>query len=573
MKVVLIYPYFLEQRVHAEEIAAIPLGLYYIGAMLKAHHYDVEILNWHAMGDQMAIMREALVRIKPDIIGFSIVHANRWGAIDLAGLAKSLDPGVITVFGGIGATFLWKHLLTHFKQIDYIVLGEGEINFLGLVRSIESGSGRQAICKIPGLALRDNGKPIQTSTSVPIEDLDSLPSPARYFDFQHLSLTRGCPGRCTFCGSPRFWGRRVRSHTTDYFVGQLEMLAARGTNFFFISDDTFTLKPELVIDICQKIIMRGLQISWQAISKVNAITSEMLFWMRKAGCIQISFGIESGDSNIRRCLRKDINPDQIERAFLLCAHHGILARAYFIYGSPGESDETINATLDLIRRIKPLGAIFYLMDIFPGTALYEDYLRRTGANDDIWLERIEDILYFESDPQMNKDTVLAWGKKLRQTYHQWLPQFALDLNLPSHISLQTEQADYLSRLGLTFSHGDYSQLSSPEQSKKVAVALFERALAICPDHRAYWGLALCCQDRRDWPKAAAVLDQGLGHFPESRQLRICRGIICFHQKQFKQALTHLLPFKADQQTWAYLALCYQALGEPSRAAKFSNRLR
>ena len=118
MKISLIYPYFLETRIHAEEIAAVPMGLYYIGAMLKSRGHDVQILNWHAAGDSPEMINETLISLKPDVIGFSILHANRWGGIDIARIAKALDPKVTIVFGGIGATFLWDHLLKHFQEID-----------------------------------------------------------------------------------------------------------------------------------------------------------------------------------------------------------------------------------------------------------------------------------------------------------------------------------------------------------------------------------------------------------------------------------------------------------------------
>ena len=110
----------------------------------------------------------------------------------------------------------------------------------------------------------------------------------------------------------------------------------------------------------------GLQVTWQAISKVSAVNADMLYWMRKAGCIQISYGIESGAPQIRKRFRKDINETQIQRAFDLTTAHGIMARAYFIYGAPGGNLGNHCQTLDLIRRIKPLSVIFYILDIFPG---------------------------------------------------------------------------------------------------------------------------------------------------------------------------------------------------------------
>ena len=134
MKILLIYPYCLEARLHEEEVSVPPIGIYYVGAMLKENKYDVEILNWHGVNRTPHLIHETLVKKKPDVIGFSILHANRWGGIEIARIARKINPDVKIVFGGIGATFLWEHLLTHFKEIDFAVLGEGEKPFLQLVK-------------------------------------------------------------------------------------------------------------------------------------------------------------------------------------------------------------------------------------------------------------------------------------------------------------------------------------------------------------------------------------------------------------------------------------------------------
>ncbi len=558
MKILLIYPYFLEERLNIEEIQAVPLGLYYVGAMLRAHGYDVQILNWHAMQNEPNAIKEALIAYRPKVIGFSIMHANRWGGIDIARMAKALDPQVTIAFGGIGATFLWEHFLAHFPEIDYVVLGEGEYTFLNLVRAIESDQNPQE-AGIRGLALRVHQRIVQTPPATPIEELDGLPQPARYFDFHHLVLTRGCPSRCTFCGSPRFWGRQVRAHSADYFVDQLTMLAERGITFFYISDDTFTLDSELVIDVCRKIIERKLKIVWQAISKVNAVNETALFWMRKAGCIQISFGVESGSPEIRRRLCKDIGSEQIRRAFDLTVRHGILARAYFIYGAPGETGATINQTLALIDHIRPLSAIFYILDIFPGTALYEEFKVTTGADDDIWLQRIEDILCFESDPALDAQTVRAFGRRLRNAYKQRLPEFAKSIVLKDDPALWAEQADFLSRLGMTFSHGDYAQLKTKPSPWQAAQDLFRRALTLYPDERAFWGLALVLQQLGEWNRSMAALQDGLQHYPHSQILNICLGVCHIHMNQYDQALQHLLPFKKSAEARPHIERCYRAL--------------
>jgi len=245
------------------------------------------------------------------VIGLSVFHANRWGAIEIARVAKQVDPSVTIVFGGIGATFLWDHFLTHFREIDFCVLGEGEYPFLKLIKAIEKGD-QTGIEEISGIAFRRNNKIVRNERATPIENLDELPLPAKYFRYQHITSTRGCPGNCTFCGSPRFWGHKVRFHSPEYFVDQLEILYKKGITFFYFSDDTFMLKKDRVVEICKTIIEKNLNISWAAISHVNFVDEEVLSWMRKAGCTQISYGVESGSERIRQLLNKNIRTDQIK---------------------------------------------------------------------------------------------------------------------------------------------------------------------------------------------------------------------------------------------------------------------
>ena len=100
MKILLIYPYFLEKRLHLEDISVVPQGVFYIAALLKKYWYDVEILNWYNINTTPHKISEVLAEKKPDVIGFSILHANRWGGIEIARIAKQIDPSVTIVFGG-----------------------------------------------------------------------------------------------------------------------------------------------------------------------------------------------------------------------------------------------------------------------------------------------------------------------------------------------------------------------------------------------------------------------------------------------------------------------------------------
>jgi len=559
MKIVLVYPYFLDARLSAEDIQTPPMGLYHVAAVLKEHGCEVDVLNWHDIQRTPEVIEATLRALKPDVVGFSILHANRWGGIDIARLAKRLNPATTVVFGGVGATHLWEHLLTHFPEIDYIVRGEGEHTFLNLVRGLAAGE-TGAIGALPGLALRTDGRPVKTADPEPICDLDALPMPARHFDLQHLSLTRGCVADCAFCGSPAFWGRRVRSHSASYFVEQLALLRGRGQRFFYVSDDTFTLDRQRVIDICRGIVARKLDIRWAAISRVDAVHEEVLAWMRRAGCIQISYGVESGSETIRRQLNKTVSATRIRRAFALTQRYGILARAYFIYGCPGETRATIQETIDLMLEIKPLGAIFYILDLFPGTALYADMQRRLNCTDDIWLERVEDIMYFETDPNLSSDLILEFGRDLRASFYRNLPGFAEDLDLVDERDFYPLHADFFSRLAMTFDQGDYSRVEEIPGKPAIAEKLYRRALGYHPDARACLGLGILNQKAGRYAESVEILAEGLSYFPGDEQLRVCLAVSQMNLGRFREALALLTHCTSQPDAQRLAAACRTAMG-------------
>jgi anaerobic magnesium-protoporphyrin IX monomethyl ester cyclase len=560
MKILLVYPYFLDPRLSVEDIQSPPIGIYFVAAFLKAAGHEVEVFNWHDRKISPQKMADVLREKKPRVIGFSILHANRWGGIEIARIAKRIDPGVKVVFGGVGATHLWDHFLKHFPEVDFIVAGEGEAPFSRLVATLESKAPAE-LEDIPGLAFRKAGRPFITAPAETVCELDALPMPGRHFDLAHVALTRGCVSNCAFCGSPAFWGRRIRSHSADYFVEQLAMLRRRGRRFFYVSDDTFTLDRPRVLDVCRRIVRQRLDIKWAAISRVDAVDEEVLAWMRRAGCIQISYGVESGSATIRRRLNKRISEPQIRQAFELTQRYGIMARAYFIYGCPGESQKTIQETIDLMRAIRPLGAVFYILDIFPGTALYADMKRRLKVTDDIWLKRVEDIMYFETDPALSAEQILDYGRLLREAFHRGLPGFVEALTPIDDPEFHPLHADFFSRLAMTFDQGDYARVEAIPDKPRLSKILFQRALDYHPDARAYLGLGILNQRSGRYKDSADILTSGLSHFPDDEHLLMCLAVSLMNLERFKEALPLLKRCPNQPQTKQLAAACRQALRE------------
>ena len=560
MKILLIYPFPLYDRSNEEDIKPVPIGVYYIGSVLRENGYDVEVLNWYNIHKTPEKITEALLEKKPDIIGFSILNANRWGGIEVAQIAKEINPDIKIVFGGVAPTFLWKHFLKYFPQIDFIVIGEGEYAFLNLVKLIEKGNyGR--LKNVEGIALRQNGKIIKTKPPRPIQNLDELPIPGKYFKYQHVTSSRGCPWKCSFCGSPRFWGRKIRFHSPENFVRHIELLYNKGITFFYVSDDNFTINKNRVIEICKRILDKDLKITWAAISRVNYVDEDMLYWMRKAGCIQISYGIESGSEKIRNLLNKNVKTDQIKSAFSLTQEHGIIARAYFIYAYPEESWETIQETIDLIHQIKPLICVLYILEIYPGTKLYLDFQKQFNVTDDIWLKRIEGVCYFETDPNLSQEVVFQFGKRIRTELYENMNCFVESVNLIDKKELYEMHSDFCSRLGTTFTHGDYSKVEAIEDKDKIAEKLFAKSLSYYPNHRAYLGLGMIKQNNKEFEEAVRILSKGVELFPESEELSLCLGITYMNLRDYDTALSYLMKLQHSIEASYYIEQCHKKLGD------------
>lgn len=272
-------------------------------------------------------------------------------------------------------------------------------------------------------------------------------------------------------------------------------------------------------------------------------------------------------------MNKKTDTAQIQKAFSLTTKYGILARAYFIYGCPKETPETIDETIALMKDIKPLSTIFYILDVFPGTDLYEQFKKRFNITDDIWLEQIEDILWFEYDPDLTKENILAWGKKLRNSFHKGLAGFSDAVKLSDDESMYPLHADFLSRLGMTFSHGDYSQINTIKDKNEIAGRLWQRALAYAPDHRAFWGLGMIRLKQQRFNDSIRILQEGIKYFPQSEQLGICMGVGLMNTGQYDRALSFLLKFQNSEQAVYYIAHCYKALGNTEHETAFAVKYR
>ncbi len=563
VKFLFVNPACLDKRVTDDDALVIPMGLYYLAAQLLDRGIQAPILNLAQQDpgtgqEYLALFIETIKREQPDIIGFSLTNPSRFSAMACAVAAKKICPKTLILFGGPAPTFMADHLFRACPELDIIVKGEGERPVLELANALEKKTEHipATLKNIKGLIFRQGNDLVNTGPSDLIQNLDDLAHPAKYFHFQHLAMSRGCPGKCTFCGSPKFWGNsRVRRHSADWFFEEIQTLAQKGVSHFFFSDDTFTMDRDQVITLCEKIINSELSITWNAISRVDYIDEDLLSMMRRAGCIQISFGVESGSDKIKKILGKPMDNDTCVQAFSLARSLGILPRAYFIYGSPGETQATVEESLGLMEKLAPLSIVSYMLVLFPGTHLYARARRKKLVDDDIWFRQIEDLPWFELDKNLDFDIVKSYGDMLRQGFAKQLEHFVRTLDLKKDKLLYPFHADFLSRLAMTFSHGEYADNPLIKNPDSIAQSLFKEALTYGHDPRTYLGLAMIHQKNRDFPRAMTRFREGLERFPGNKDLSVGMGVCLMNQGNFKKALPFFITFDKDPGLRHYIEIC------------------
>jgi radical SAM superfamily enzyme YgiQ (UPF0313 family) len=271
-----------------------------------------------------------------------------------------------------------------------IVYGEGERTMSELCNAYQHG-GNPDLSTINGLAYRYAGGVRKNPPREFIKDIDSIPYPARHLvsldwykpnDYKScgkrsavMITSRGCPFNCFHCASYLTMGRRFRAHSPGYVVDEMELLVRKwGVEHVFMKDDEFTADQDRVRQICELILRRGLKVSWNCLSRVDTVSWDLLKLMKESGCFSIFFGIESGDEQILKNLRKAINLDKARQTLRMCNKLGFHTQCGFMLGNPGDTKETINRTIDFALELDPVIAMFFILTPYPGTEAYRIYM-------------------------------------------------------------------------------------------------------------------------------------------------------------------------------------------------------
>ncbi|MCL0078845.1 B12-binding domain-containing radical SAM protein [Dehalococcoidia bacterium] len=360
----------------------LPFFLAYATAVLERGGHEVKLID----AIPLAMTEDEFIKqvdsFKPNLL---VVETSTPTYARDTNLVKKIRDSleVRTALCGAHVTALPEEALQN-SFIDFVLMGEYEETLLELVSRLDDP---RAYPKINGIAFKESGE-IKINPRRPlIKNLDWLPYPAwdqlpidKYDDsftkhkpnFQMLA-SRGCPFRCTFCLEPYVWfGPSFRAHSPRRVVDEMEYVMAKyQPKQIYFDDSTFTVGENRILKLCEEIKSRGIDIPWSCLGSVNTVSKRMLIAMKEAGCEGIKLGIESGSNEMLRQMKKPFNTEQVKKAFQWCHEIGIRTHGTIIIGMPGETKQTIRASIDLASKLKLDSIQFSLAIPFPGTAFFE----------------------------------------------------------------------------------------------------------------------------------------------------------------------------------------------------------
>ena len=366
-----------------------PLSVGSLAAYLAARGHEARVFDLQIPAKRQT-WRSELAAFAPALVGISAMTPTIAVSGRIGRAVKEILPQATLVLGGYHVSLVPDDAMGRHPCFDVGVIGEGEATLHELVEALESGSELEAVA---GLILRRDGGLVTTPPRPRLTDLDALPLPHEFYDFEHYLwyggyterwtfkcasaiVSRGCPFRCSFCASQKFWSCRYLVCSPERVVDEMRWLERHGARSVYFRDSTFNVSRKWVREFCEQKRRSGLRMRWLCNSRVDTLSEEQLEAMVGAGLEALYLGVESGSQRILDYYNKGITVEQVREAFALCRKHGVATAAFFMLGAPEETRADIEASRRLARE---LGARYVYWSIFtpmPGAPLYEDFLAR-----------------------------------------------------------------------------------------------------------------------------------------------------------------------------------------------------
>lgn len=411
-----------------------PLGLGYLAAVLERDGHQVRIFDFSL--DPRTPLEEdvqAVCAFDPHLVGITAMTSVYHSALETATLLKAY-LGRPIVIGGPHATVYPERILAESPVIDYVVRGEGEETIQELVRIL---CNKGDLSTVRGLTYKVRGEVISNPDRPLITDLDALPFPARHlFDLKRYGLctpdgqpmatilsSRGCPYNCSYCFKG-IVGRTYRQRSPENIIAEIrQVIDQYGIRNFYFIDDLFTIDVRRLEAITEQLIREKLDIRWQCLGRVDRVNADILRKMYAAGCRRIHFGIESGNQEVLQRIGKGIKLEQVRQAVRWAQEAGIHVKGYFMLGLPGDTEETMQQTVEFAAELNLDEAMFSLTTPFPGTRLWDELVKKkpeTEYNQDFtrayyYTDPDEELVPFLNVSEVSDAVLSQWIHKAYRT--------------------------------------------------------------------------------------------------------------------------------------------------------------
>jgi len=374
----------LVQHALTNGAGSFPIGLGCIAGVLLKDGHEVDFIDLALENAGREVLSRRIRNFQPEAMGFTLWTTNYTEFIKLMGECPEVT-GIPVVAGGPHACADSENVLRD-GFVDVVVRCEGEL----IVDELFSVIGTNGdLSKVKGIAFLDKAeKYTETAEAGVVADLDAYPSPPydlmRVNDYcgklkgrpsVELMMSRGCPFSCIFCYRGPTGGHNTRRLSTDRFFEEIRTLNERyGFRSFFFVDDTFTLKRSWIEDLCHRFIASGIKPAWACQTRVDCVDYDLLKLMKQAGCVCIHLGVESGNAEIMDKLVKKLNKEDVRKTFSDCQRLHIATIAYFMFGSPWETKQTVRESIDFAKELKSTITLFFAATPYPGSPMRQIYI-------------------------------------------------------------------------------------------------------------------------------------------------------------------------------------------------------
>jgi radical SAM superfamily enzyme YgiQ (UPF0313 family) len=420
-------PYSNHINVYTPEVSTAwpPIGIGYVASYLEKEGHSVIIYDRNAeivkFKYRMDLVNnkllELLVEFKPNLVGISSTTPTIKDAFKTAKAIKDFDTNIPVVLGGVHGTALPEESLNKCNSIDIIVVGEGEVTFSEICST-------KPLSEVSGIVYRNpKGNILKNPQRLPIESIDSIPYPARHlFDMDFylqpstqiifgykckgtsVVSSRGCPNACKFCAGPIISRNKVRYHSAQYTIKELEILLnSYDVEGVFFADEMFTGNRDRVIKLCKYMIEKKIstKLVWGVQIRVDFVDYELLKIMKAAGCVQVEYGFESGSQRILHEMGKNITVEQCIKAAELTHQAGLRLLCNIIVGWPSETLEDLNQTIKLVEDTIPDFVSWHEFRPLPGSNCWK-YAKMYDMEDNSF-EKNEPFLFCNQERSTMKN--------------------------------------------------------------------------------------------------------------------------------------------------------------------------